>query len=134
MVLLNFPLFNGLPSTGSISTIGPNGNFYGVYTIHGQSGAGMFEVEADGSNLQLFPFYTTQDGAGEPQTMILATDGNFWLANFNGTDGYGDILTISPSTGTVIQTLTPFSGTAAIGSLSRRDHSGQRRNALGVDL
>lgn len=115
-VALNFPLFNGLPSSGSMLTVGPNGNFYGIYSIYGMSGAGLFEVDTDGSNLQLFPFYSTQDGAGSPQSMLLASDGNFWIANFNGTNGYGNIITVSPSDGSLIQTLSPFSASAAIGA------------------
>lgn len=115
-VALNFPLFNGLPSSGFLLTLGPNGNFYGVYEIYGMSGAGLFEVYPDGSNLQLFTFYTTQDGAGTPQTMLSASDGNLWIANYNGSSGYGDIITLSPSDGSLIQTLSPFSSTAAVGA------------------
>ncbi len=115
---MNFPLVNGLPSSGSLLTLGPSGNFYGVYVIYGMSGAGIFEVEPDGTNLQLFPFYTTLDGAGDPQSMILASDGNFWLDNYNGSngEGYGDIDTISPTDGSLIQTLAPFSATATVGA------------------
>jgi uncharacterized repeat protein (TIGR03803 family) len=117
-VPLNFPLFGGLPSSGFLLTLGPNGNFYGIYGIYGTSGAGLFEVQPDGSNLQLFSFYTTIDGAGAPQTMISASDGNLWVANYNGSngEGYGDIITLSPSDGTLIQTLSPFSSTAAVGA------------------
>lgn len=117
-VPLNFPLFNSLPSSGFLLTLGPNGNFYGVYAICGTSGAGLFEVQADGSNLQLFPFYTTIDGAGSPQTMLSASDGNLWIANYNGSngEGYGDIITLSPSDGSLIQTLAPFSSSAAVGA------------------
>ena len=113
---INFPLFNGLPSSGSLLTLGPNGNFYGVYAIYGMSGAGVFEVEPDGSNLQIFPFYTTRDGAGAPQTMILASDGNLWLDNYNGDSGYGSIEVLSTTDGNLIQTLAPFSSTAAVGA------------------
>lgn len=115
---LDFPSFNGLPSSGSMLTLGPNGNFYGLYEIYGKSGAGLFEVNPDGSNLQLFPFYTSRDGAGAPQTMILASDGNFWVDNYNGIsgEGYGDIVTLSPTDGSLVQTLSPFSATAAIGA------------------
>lgn len=117
-VALNFPLFNGLPSSGGLLTLGPNGNFYGVYGIYGMSGEGIFEVQPDGSNLQLFPFYTTLEGGGSPQNILLASDGNFWIANFNGINGeaYGDIITISPADGSLLQTLSPFSATAAVGA------------------
>jgi uncharacterized repeat protein (TIGR03803 family) len=117
-VPLNFPLFNGLPSSGGLLTLGPNGNFYGVYGIYGVSGEGIFEVEPDGTNLQLFPFYTTIDGGGAPQNILLASDDNFWISNFNGSngEGYGDIIAISPADGSLIQTLSPFSATAAVGA------------------
>jgi uncharacterized repeat protein (TIGR03803 family) len=115
-MLLPFPLFNGLPSRGSILTLGPNGNLYGIYGIYGVSGLGLFEVDADGSNLQLFSFYTTQDGGGDPQGMLLATDGNLWINDYNGSDGYGDILTVSPTDGSLIQAFSFFSSTAAVGA------------------
>jgi uncharacterized repeat protein (TIGR03803 family) len=113
---LNFPLVNGLPSAGFLLTLGPNGNFYGIYEIDAESGAGVFEADPDGGNLQLFPFYNTVDGAGAPQTMILASDGNLWLDNYNGSSGYGSIDTLSPTDGSLIQNLAPFSSTAAVGA------------------
>jgi uncharacterized repeat protein (TIGR03803 family) len=115
-VALNFPQFNGLPSAGGMLALGPNGNFYGIYHIYAKSGLGLFEVQPDGSNLQLFPFYTTREGGGSPDGLLLASDGNFWVADYNGNSGYGDIITLSPSAGTVIQRLTPFSGSAAVGA------------------
>jgi uncharacterized repeat protein (TIGR03803 family) len=114
-VVLNFPLFNGLPSRGSVSVFGPNGNLYGIYGIYGQSGLGIFQVQKDGSNLQLFPFYTTQAGGGQPDGLILASDGNFWMADITGTS-QGDILTLSPTDGTLIQTLKPFGQSTAVGA------------------
>jgi hypothetical protein len=82
---LNFPLFNGLPSNPSSGLIlGPNGNLYGLYHIYETDGLGVFEVRPvdspDGSNLQLFPFYNTIDGGGSPDGLMLASDGNFWMA------------------------------------------------------
>jgi uncharacterized repeat protein (TIGR03803 family) len=115
-VAVDFPLVNGLPSSGGASIIGPNGNLYGIYGVYGESGAGLFEVEVDGSNLQLFPFYNTIDGGGTPQSMILASDGNFWVADYNGSSGYGDIISLSPTDGTLLQTFAPFSSTAAVGA------------------
>ncbi|HVI10275.1 MAG TPA: choice-of-anchor tandem repeat GloVer-containing protein [Candidatus Binatia bacterium] len=113
--LLNFPLFNGLPSHGGDLTLGPNGNFYGLYGVYGVSGEGVFEVDVDGSNLQLFSFYTTQDGAGEPDGLLLASDGNFWMADIVG-NSYGNIITLSPADGSLIQTLKPFNSKAAVGA------------------
>ncbi len=97
-------------------TFGPNGSLYGLYTVYGESGVGVFEVDVDGSNLQLFPFYNTIDGGGSPQSMMLASDGNFWVADYNGSSGYGDIISLSPTDGTLLQTFTPFSSTAAVGA------------------
>jgi len=114
--VVKFPTFNGLPSHGGVSVFGPNGNLYGLYSIYGTSGIGLFEVQTDGSNLQLFPFYNTIEGGGAPQGMILASDGNFWIPDFNGSSGYGDIITISLSNGTLLQTLTPFSASSAVGA------------------
>jgi uncharacterized repeat protein (TIGR03803 family) len=115
-VALNFPSPNGLPSIGSSLAFGANGNFYGLYHIYGESGEGLFEVRTDGSNLQLFPFYTTRNGGGSPDGLLLATDGNFWVADYNGNSGFGDIITLSPSTGTVIRRLAPFGSSAAVGA------------------
>lgn len=114
--VLNFPLFNGLPSRGTVSAFGPNGNLYGFYAIYGQDGVGVLEVQRDGSNLQLFPFYNTIAGGGTPDGLLLASDGNFWVADLNGSTGYGDIIALSPSDGTLLQTLTPFSSSAAVGA------------------
>jgi uncharacterized repeat protein (TIGR03803 family) len=115
-VALNFPSPNGLPSIGESLALGANGNFYGLYHIYGESGEGLFEVRTDGSNLQLFPFYTTRNGGGSPDGLLLASDGNFWVADYNGSTGYGDIITLSPSTGALIQTLTPFGASRAVGA------------------
>jgi hypothetical protein len=115
-ISLNFPVVNGLPENGSLLTLGPNGNFYGLYFIYGVSGAGLFEVQPDGSNLQMFPFYTTTTGSGTPEGLLLASDGNFWIPNLNGSNGYGNIQTVSPTDGSLLQTLSPFSATAAAGA------------------
>jgi uncharacterized repeat protein (TIGR03803 family) len=115
-VALNFPTFNGLPSSALSLAFGPNGNLNGIYHIYGRSGLGLFEVPKDGSNLQLFPFYTTVNGGGSPDGLLLASDGNFWVADFNGSTGHGDIITLSPSTGGLLQTLTPFGSRGAVGA------------------
>jgi uncharacterized repeat protein (TIGR03803 family) len=115
-IIAKFPLVDGLPSNGAVATLGPNGNLYGLYRVYGTNGAGLFEVQPDGSNLQLFPFYTTRAGGGTPDGLLLASDHNFWLADFNGSSGYGDILSLSPTDGTVLQTFTPFSTSASVGA------------------
>jgi uncharacterized repeat protein (TIGR03803 family) len=112
-VALNFPSPNGLPSRPVTSlTLGPNGNFFGLYHVYAMPGLGLFEVEQDGSHLHVFPLQKNIGGSG----LLLATDGNFWSAQYNGGNGYGAILTISPAQGTVIQTLTPFGASAAMGA------------------
>jgi uncharacterized repeat protein (TIGR03803 family) len=115
-VIAKFPLVGGLPSNGAVATLGPNGNLYGLYGVAGTSGVGLFEVQPDGSNLQLFQFYNTIDGGGSPERLILASDRNFWLADFNGSPGYGDIISLSPSDGTELKAFTPFSPSAAVGA------------------
>lgn len=116
---VDFPLLEGiLPSSPLMMTFGPNGKLYGLYGVYAVDGAGVFEVDTDGTNLHLFPFYTTNAGRGTPQTMILASDGNFWVTDYNGIsgEGYGDIITLSPSDGSLLQTLQPFSATSALGA------------------
>jgi hypothetical protein len=115
-VPMNFPKVNGLIPQGRLLTIGPHGNFYGVYEIYGVSGAGLFEFHVGDQQTQLFPFYTNQDGAGTPLTMLFASDGNLWIGDLNGSDGYGDIVALSPSDGRLIRRLSPFSSSAAIGA------------------
>jgi uncharacterized repeat protein (TIGR03803 family) len=113
---LNFPLFNNLPSAPVTGLkFGPNGNLYGVYEIYGEDGAGLFEVEPGGSNLQLFSFYNAIDGGGEPDGLLLASDGNFWVADFSGSSGFGDIIELSPTDGTLLETLTPFGTSSSVG-------------------
>jgi uncharacterized repeat protein (TIGR03803 family) len=116
-VAVHFPSFNGLPShpAGQL-TFGANGNLYGLYIIYATSGEGLFEVQPDGSNLTLFPFYTTQAGGGAPQDMILGTDGSLWVDNYNGIGGYGSMVKLSPSTGQLMQTVAPFGANKTVGA------------------
>jgi hypothetical protein len=116
---LVFPVFDGdLPSSPTSGlAFGPNGNLYGVYQIYATSGAGLFEVEPDGTNLQLFPFYTTLESGGEPDGLLLASDGNFWIAESNGSTGYGGIVSVSPTNGTLLKTLSPFFKGGPLGGL-----------------
>jgi len=105
---LNFPAPNGLPSAPATRlTLGPNGNFYGLYHEYGTCCEGLFEVALDGSHLQLSPEISTLR-AGSAEGFLLASDHNFWIADYNGGSGSGAIMTLSPSQGTVLQTLTPF--------------------------
>ena len=72
--------------------------------------AGIFELQPDGSHLQLLPEFTTTTGAG-PQ-LLLGSDGNFWFPQVVGTSGKGDLVAIAPATGAVVRTLTPFNASA----------------------
>jgi hypothetical protein len=116
---IQFPLFDtDLPSSNvSGLTFGPNGNLYGLYEIYAEDGMGLFEIEPDGTDLQLFPFYTTNVSGGTPDGLILASDGNFWMADYYaGSVLYGNIISISPTNGDLLRTFTPFSKTAAVGA------------------
>jgi len=111
---LPFPIVGGEPTGGSVTAIGPDGNLYGTYTGPFVGGIGLFEVQLNGSNFQLFPVYTTDANVG-PDGLVLASDGNFWMAEYYGSGGFGDIVTLSPADGSLIQTLTPFSSKSADG-------------------
>jgi uncharacterized repeat protein (TIGR03803 family) len=101
--------------TGSLAilpSLGANGNLYGVYENFNQGGGdGLFEVQLDGSNLQAFsPIMNFPSFLTSP--LVLGSDGNFWITNYEGAD---NILNISSTDGSVIQTLTPFSQNSAVG-------------------
>ena len=104
-------------STASQLALGPNGNLYGLYSFFQQNVglvAGLFEVQPNGSNLQVFPAIpnfpeATSDG------LVVGADGNLWMAQYQAQAGWGDILTISPTNGSLIQTLTPFSQASVVG-------------------
>ena len=111
---LVFPVVNQEPTHGNVSAIGPDGNLYGAYAGYLLDGIGIFEVQLDGSNLQIYPVYTT-DSNVSPDGLVLASDGTFWMAEYYGSTGFGDIVNLSPVNGSLIQTLTPFSSTSADG-------------------
>ncbi len=98
-----------------LPSIGANGNFYGIYESfqQGGGGPGLFETQLDGSNLQAFPAFRsfTDDPLTSP--LVLGSDGNFWLAIYQGAD---EIRNISSTDGSIIKTLTPFSQKAAVGN------------------
>jgi len=113
---LQFPSPNGLPVRPGQFILGPNGTFFGIYEIYATPGAGIYEVHPDGSSLHLFAFFTTENGAGAPDGLTLATDGSFWMANYNGTSGYGNVVQLSPSTGQILKTISPFGVNPAVGA------------------
>lgn len=108
-VTLPFDFPPGCPGlacfASNVLAFGPNGNLYGFYTVYDSADTGLYEVETNGSNFQLFS--PISQGIG-PE-LLLASDGNFWYPQSTGTSPDGDIVTLSPSTGTVVQILTPFS-------------------------
>jgi uncharacterized repeat protein (TIGR03803 family) len=111
---LQFPS-NLLVGLAFLPSVGANGNFYGIYESfqQGGGGPGLFETQLDGSNLQAFPAFAsfTDDPLTSP--LVLGSDGNFWLAIYQGAD---EIRNISSTDGSIIQTLTPFSQKAAVGN------------------
>jgi uncharacterized repeat protein (TIGR03803 family) len=113
---LDFPLFNNIdPSSGRSLIEGPNGVLFGLYGVYAVNGVGLFQSASDGTGLQLFPFFT-QLSDTDPMQMLLGSDGNFYLADEAGSDNYGDIKQISPTTGAVTLTTNFFSKRAAVGA------------------
>jgi uncharacterized repeat protein (TIGR03803 family) len=108
-----FPRFNGAFGSFPISSmVIANGKLYGLYTIYKIGGAGLFEVNLDGSNLKLFPEYNTTPNGVAPTGLLLASDGNLWVAQ----NLPNNLVALSLSTGTVLKTLKPFSINAAVGA------------------
>jgi len=94
--------------------LGANGNFYGIYEDFNEGGGvGLFETQLDGSNLQAFTAFPSFSDDPLTSPLVLGSDGSFWLAIYQGGD---EILNISPTDGSIIQTLTPFSQKAAVGN------------------
>jgi hypothetical protein len=113
---LPFDFPTGCPGLACLATpqfaFGPNGNFYGFYTVYGAPGdSGLYEVQPDGGDFQLFSLFTTVTGGGAG--LLSASDGNFWSPRSVGSNADGDILKLSPSDGSLLQTLTPFSATVS---------------------
>jgi uncharacterized repeat protein (TIGR03803 family) len=117
-VSINFPVFDTFSPSGPTSglTFGPNGNLYGLYAIYAVGGLGLFEMETHGGNLQCFPFFETTEGGGSPDGLMLASDGNFWMAEYYGSDSYGNIMQLSPANGALLKTLSPFSPASPVGA------------------
>src|SRR5580692_1286152 len=108
-----FPRFNGdFGSFPTTSMVIAKGKLYGLYTIYKIGGAGLFEVNLDGSNLKLFPEYNTTPNGVTPTGLLLASDGNLWVSQ----NLPNNLVALSLSTGTVLKTLKPFSTNAAVGA------------------
>jgi len=89
----------GNPYAGLIE--GPDGNYYGTTTYHGNGGAGtVFVITPTGTltHLHSFPPSSTTDGANPEAALILGSDGDFYGTTFNGgANAYGTIFKISSS-------------------------------------
>lgn len=111
---MQFPEFN----SGTVSAFGPDGDLYGLYFVYAKVGVGLFEVSPNGENLQFFPFYNDLAGGGQPsRELLLASDGNFWLTDISGgSAGYGEVIALSPTDGSQLLSISPFSATAAVGA------------------
>ncbi len=109
---LQFP--SNLVGSGAILPgLGSNQNLYGIYEdFQVGGGIGLFEVQLDGSNLQAFPSFPSFPDNALTSPLVLGSDGNFWITVYGGVD---EILNISSTDGSIIQTLTPFSQKAAVG-------------------
>ncbi len=108
-------LFNYNETTGELQTteldldaytvlpvFGADGNLYGFYEDI-LEGVGLFEVQPDGANLQLFPYipnFPIFEFDFSP--LVLGSDGNLWIMRYDAPFGDGEILTISPTNGSVI--------------------------------
>jgi len=113
-IQLQFPQ-NLLVDLVLLPSVGANGNFYGIYESfqQGGGGPGLFETQLDGSNLQAFPSFPSFSDDPLTSPLVLGSDGNFWLAIYQGGD---EIRNISSTDGSIIQTLSPFSEKAAVGN------------------
>lgn len=109
---LKLPKVDHFPGTAASIAFGANGNLYGIYGVAEQS-LGLFEVDPDGSNLVVFPQIQNLF-SGTTSGLVLGGDGNLWMEQ-NGGAPYGEILAFSPTNGSLIQTLTPFSQTSPVG-------------------
>jgi uncharacterized repeat protein (TIGR03803 family) len=110
---LKLPKVEHFPGTAAFLVFGANGNLYGIYGVLEQ-GSGLFEIQPDGSNLVLFPAIPNLF-SGTTSGLVLGGDGNLWMEQSGAAAGYGQILTFSPTDGSLIETLTPFSQTSSVG-------------------
>ncbi len=98
--------------------LGPNGNLYGMYSFCNENGGevtGLFEVQLNGGNLNVFPAIANFPVA-TPDGFVIGPDGNLWMAQYQAQSGWGDILTISPEDGTLVGVFSPFSESSAVGA------------------
>jgi hypothetical protein len=110
-----FPNFGFDPSAPN-GKVTANGKIYGLYSVYEIGGSGLFEADLDGSNLHLFARYNTTRSGGTPTDIVLASDGNLWVADQVGSNSNGDLIALSLSEGTVVRRLTPFGPSSAVGA------------------
>jgi uncharacterized repeat protein (TIGR03803 family) len=109
-------IFPHFKTTAADLVFGANGNLYGIYGVAGTN-EGLFEIQPDGTNLTVFPVLQNLF-SGTTSGLVLGSDGNLWMEQSGGNAGFGQIFTFSPTDGSLLQTLTPFSQTAAVGGYS----------------
>jgi len=100
---------DGAPACVATSGLvfGPEGDLHGLYSLYDKTSVtGMYLGKPDGTDFQPFAPFTDLGGGSR---LLLASDGNLWLLRTTGSSQFGDIVVLSPSAGTVVRTLTPFS-------------------------
>ncbi|MGA9355559.1 MAG: choice-of-anchor tandem repeat GloVer-containing protein [Terriglobales bacterium] len=110
---LKLPKPDHFKDSGSSLVFGANGNLYGIYGVFGTEG--LFEVQPDGTNVVIFPALSNVF-SGTTSGLVLGSDGNLWMEQSGAQAGFGQILTFSPTDGSLLQTLTPFSQTSSVGA------------------
>jgi uncharacterized repeat protein (TIGR03803 family) len=112
-VNLELPKVDHFKGSAASLAFGANGNLYGIYGVAG-TGEGLFEIQPDGTNRVIFSALSSVF-SGTTSGLVLGSDGNLWMEQSGAQAGYGQILTFSPTDGSLIQTLTPFSATSSVG-------------------
>ncbi len=115
-IKLKLPKPDHFKGSASSLVFGANGNLYGIYGVAG-TGEGLFEIQPDGTNLVVFPALSNVF-SGNTSGLVLGSDGNLWMEQSGANAGFGQILTFSPTDGSLLQTLTPFSQTSTVGGYS----------------
>jgi uncharacterized repeat protein (TIGR03803 family) len=108
--LLSFPANVG-PSVPVLPVLGANGHLYGLYE-NVTTGVGLLELQLNGTIVEAYPALPNFSLLTSPTSpLVRGGDGNFWMA----LTAPEEILTISSTDGSIVQTLTPFSTRSAVG-------------------
>lgn len=98
----------GIPYPGSGGVIqASNGNLFGL--VQNVNQAQLFEVAIDGSGFQVFPAITQLQNSVTLSKLLQPADGNLWLTQNAITGQNGAVLSVSPSSGLLLQNV-PFDG------------------------